>query len=272
MVPNELQDDDGEMVHLHGECANIAAVSDAIAGSGYRPVLLAYPDGRQAAVVQVWASRFTDTTIGPYSAMFLVVVVVPMGSPVHVGTLIAANPNGLASILTMVNGTFDADANRYENTARLFMVRLVDTTQLAIDFGRERMGTDKRPGTVDVTREGRRVRIAVADSQHRAIVRADFELAPDPAAFEQQLAAAAGTAGIACPALPSGTEYVYPVVARIGHGPVVSWQWRAPTCHRSCNRRRLMRSPSTRGPRKERCSRRGDSRRGCSVTSPRCEA
>lgn len=27
-------------------------------------------------------------------------------------------------------------------------------------------------------------------------------------------------------AFPSGTEYVYPGVARIGAGPIVNWQWR----------------------------------------------
>ena len=41
------------------------------------------------------------------------------------------------------------------------------------------------------------------------------------------MARAAATAGIPWRTLPAGTEYVYPAVARIGRGPVVSWQWRS---------------------------------------------
>jgi hypothetical protein len=40
------------------------------------------------------------------------------------------------------------------------------------------------------------------------------------------VAKAAATAGTAFRELPPGTEYVYPSVARIGNGPVVTWQWR----------------------------------------------
>ena len=42
-----------------------------------------------------------------------------------------------------------------------------------------------------------------------------------------EIAKAAATAGIPFRALPPGTEYAYPAVARIGQGPVVSWQWRS---------------------------------------------
>jgi truncated hemoglobin YjbI len=59
------------------------------------------------------------------------------------------------------------------------------------------------------------------------VVRADLEMADDPAAFTPQVAKAAATAGIPFRALPRGTEYAYPTVARIGRRPVVSWQWRS---------------------------------------------
>ena len=36
VIPNELQYYDGEMAHLYGECANVSAVNEALAGSGYR--------------------------------------------------------------------------------------------------------------------------------------------------------------------------------------------------------------------------------------------
>ena len=45
-------------------------------------------------------------------------------------------------------------------------------------------------------------------------------------AYLPEVAKAAATAGTASRELPPGTEYVYPRVARIGNGPVVTWQWR----------------------------------------------
>ena len=51
----------------------------------------------------------------------------------------------------MVHGSFNPATAIYENSARLFFVRLLDSTQVAIEVGRERMGTDKRPGTIDLT-------------------------------------------------------------------------------------------------------------------------
>ena len=46
----------------------------------------------------------------------------------------------------MFDGSFDPATAVYQNRARLFLVRLLDTTQVAIDVGRERMGTDNAPG------------------------------------------------------------------------------------------------------------------------------
>ena len=40
VVPNELQYYDGEMAHFYGECTNVSAVNDALAGSGYKAVTL----------------------------------------------------------------------------------------------------------------------------------------------------------------------------------------------------------------------------------------
>ena len=69
------------MAHLYGECTNVAAVNEALAGSGYRAITLRHADGRQTAAAQIWASRFTETTIGAYNAMFIVVAAVPEGVP-----------------------------------------------------------------------------------------------------------------------------------------------------------------------------------------------
>jgi truncated hemoglobin YjbI len=226
VIPNELQYYNGEMVHFYGECANASAVNEVVAGSGYRPVTLRYADGRQCAAVQLWANRFTDTSIGPYSAMFMVVIVVPDDVPSE-RTVLHADPNGATSVLVMLDGSFDTEPARYENRARLFMVRLIDTTQVAIDVGRERMGTDKRPGTVDVVRSGRHLRVSISDQHGRGVVRAGVELTDDPAAYMPAVAKAAATAGIELRALPRGTEFIYTAVARIERRELVSWQWRS---------------------------------------------
>ena len=226
VIPNELQYYDGEMVHFYGECTNVSAVNDALAGSGYKAITLWYADGRQTALAQLWANRFTDTSIGPYSAMFIVVIAVLDNAPPS-QALTRADPKGASSVLVMLDGSFDPATAVYENRARMFMVRLIDTTQVAIDVGRERMGTDKRPGTVNVTRNGRRVLVSIEDQAEHLVVRADVELANNPGAYLPEVAKAAATAGIQLRPLPRGTEYVYPAAARIGRAPVVTWDWRS---------------------------------------------
>jgi hypothetical protein len=225
-VPNELQYYNGEMVHFYGECTSVSAVNDVLAGSGYKAITLRHADGRQTALAQIWSNRFTDTSIGPYSALFIVVMVVQDDAPPSQAR-IAADSNGASSVLVMLDGSFDDATAVYENRARMFMVRLLDTTQVAIDVGRERMGTDKRPGTIEMTHSGRRIGVSVKDQVGRGVVRADVELADDPTTFTPEVAKAAATAGIQLRALPRGTEYIYPSVARIGRAPVVSWQWRS---------------------------------------------
>src|SRR5262245_32833579 len=224
VVPSELQYYSGEMAHLHGECTNVAAVNEALAGSGYRAVTVRHDDGRKTAVAQLWSSRFTDTSIGPYSAMFIVVAVVLSEAPAGHGS-ITADPNGASSAVAMLNGTFDAATNVYTNLARLFMYRLVDTTQVAIDIGRERMGTDKRAGTIEMICDGRRLRLMITDREGHGIVRGDLELLQDPASSAPAVARAAARAGVSFRALPRGTEFCYGAVARIGRAPVVRWQW-----------------------------------------------
>src|SRR6185503_21265002 len=61
----------------------------------------------------------------------------------------------------------------------------------------------------------------------RGVVRADLELADDPAGYMSEVAKAAATARIPFRAFPPRTEYVYPAAARIGRGAVVCWQWRS---------------------------------------------
>jgi len=225
VVLNEVQYYNGQMVQLYGACTNVEAVARELAESGYKPLTLRQPDGRESAIVQFWSHQLTDTSLEPYNAMFIIVAAVSDDAPACESSF-RADANGVSSVLSMFDGRVDPTTGIYENRARLWYVRLLDSTQVAIDVGRERMGTDKRPGTIKLSRAGEQLRFSIANGDRRTV--ATIKLVPyrDATALLPELSQAAATAGIAFHPLPSGTEYVYPGVARIGTGPVVNWQWR----------------------------------------------
>jgi hypothetical protein len=225
-VPNEIQYYNGEMVQIYGDCLNPALVRDVLAGSGYQPMILKYRDGRQTAIAQFWAHNLTDTSLRAYNAMFIVVAAVQENAPLSQAS-IAAHDNETSSILSMLYGSFNRAAAVYENCARLYFVRLLDSTRVAIEVGRERMGTDKRPGTIDLTHNGRQIGFSVKDGAGRGVARITLAADDDRQGCLAEVAKATATAGIPVDQMPAGTEYVYPSVARIGTGPVVSWQWRS---------------------------------------------
>jgi hypothetical protein len=225
VVLDEVQYYNGEMVQLHGGCTNLAAVRDALAGSGYQPMILRRADGSERAVVQFWAHQLSDTSLRPYNAMFLIVAALRADVPAAQACL-RADGDGAASVLPMLDGRFDPLRRAYDNKATLYFVRLLDSTAVAIDVGRERMGTDKRPGTIELKRDGPRREFAIRDGAQRAVARIRFTPTDDPSAWRPALARAAALAGIAVGELPAGIEYVYPGAARIGEGPVVTWDWR----------------------------------------------
>lgn len=225
VVVNEVQYYNGEMAQLYGECSNVGAVREALAGSGYRPLTIKYSDGRESAIAQFWSHQLTDTSLRPYNAAFVIVAAVSDDAPSD-RAVIAADENGASSALAMFDGTFDPTRRVYENRVHLFYLRLLDSTRIAIDFGRERMGTDKRPGTIRLARDGRRRLFSVEDGAGNPVAKIEFVIADDPRDCLREVARAAAIAGIDLRALPPGTEYVYPGVARIGADPVVTWQWR----------------------------------------------
>jgi hypothetical protein len=225
VVLNEVQYYNGQMVQLYGDCTNIAQVSEELAGSGYKPMTMKQADGRETAIVQFWSHQLTDTSLRPYNAMFIIVPTVPVDTAAC-DTSIKADENGVSSVLSMLDGCYDLARAMYENKARLYFARLLDSTQIAIDVGRERMGTDKRPGTIDLTHAGGELRFSIKDNDRHVVAKINFVPTDDPRAFLPEVAKAAATAGIPFSALPPGTEYVYPGVARIGKGPVVNWEWR----------------------------------------------
>ena len=84
----------------------------------------------------------------------------------------------------------------YENKARLYFARLLDSTRVAIEVGRERMGTDKRPGTIELTRAGKQLAFSIKDNDRHAVAKITLVPADDPAAYLPEVAKAAATAGI----------------------------------------------------------------------------
>ena len=225
VVLSEVQYYNGEMVQLYGACPDVAGVSGALAESGYKPMMMRQADGQESAIVQFWSHQLTDTSLRPYNAMFVIVVAVRDDTPAS-EACIQADENGASSVLSMFDGYFDGTRRAYENKAELYFLRLLDSTRVAIDVGRERMGTDKRPGTIELRHEGQQRTFSIEDGAGRAVARIKFVPAEDPSAYFPELAKAAATAGIPLRELPCGTEYVYPGVARIGNGPIVQWQWR----------------------------------------------
>jgi len=225
LVLNEVQYYNGQMVQLYGECTNLAPVCEVLAGSGFKPMTMQHADGRETAIAQFWSHQLSDTSLRPYNAAFIIVVAVCDDTPAY-QACIKGDENGASSVLPMFDGCFDPAKAVYENRARLFYVRLLDSTRIAIEVGRERMGTDKRPGTIELMCEGKQRAFSIEDNDGHVVARINFLLADDPTAFLPEVAKAAATAGIAFRELPRGTEYVYPGVARIGNGPVASWQWR----------------------------------------------
>ena len=200
-VPNEIQYYNGEMVQIYGDCLNPVLVRDVLAGSGYQPMILNYRDGRQTAIAQFWAHNLTDTSLRPYNAMFIVVAAVRENAPLSQSS-ITAHDNETSSILSMLYGSFNPTTAVYENCARLYFVRLLDSTRVAIEVGRERMGTDKRPGSIDLTHNGRQIGFSVKDGAGRGVARITVAADDDKQGCLAEVAKAAATAGIPLDAVP----------------------------------------------------------------------
>lgn len=225
VVLNEVQYYNGQMVQLYGECTNVARVRDALSGSGYQPLTLKYGNGQETAVAHFWSHHLSDTSLWPYNAMFLIAAVVPEQAPAHQSCL-DGDTNGTSSVLSVLDGTYDQARGVYQNRPRLFYLRLLDSTRVAIEVGRERMGTDKRPGSIDLRVAGNQLALAVRDGAGRGVATINARLADSQAACRPDIARAAATAGVVLRDLPAGTERVFPSVARIGNGPIVGWDWR----------------------------------------------
>ena len=106
--------------------------------------------------------------------------------------------------------TFEPFNDGYENKARLYFVRLLDSSRVAIEVGRERMGTDKRPGTIDLTRNRKTTR--VFDQRRRRTRRSQNQLCNPPMIAQRtypRLRRPRRPRGSRFASVRAGTEYVY---------------------------------------------------------------
>jgi len=224
IVLDEVQYYNGRMVQVYGECSNVAAVREMLAGTGYKPLTVRHAV-HETAVAQFWAHRLSDTSLRPYDAAFLIVAAVPECACATQACM-EADAAGAVSALSMLDGSFEPAVARYVNRVSLYYVRLLDSTQVAIDVGRERMGTDKRAGTVMLGQDGGRLRFTVRDGRGEGVATIAFTPPARGEGWLSELARSAFGARIAFQELPPGTEYVYPSLSRIGSGPLCRWEWR----------------------------------------------
>ena len=227
VVPNELQYYNGEMVHIYGECTNISLLNAALAGSGYRPMTVKYADGRIAAVAQLWSNKFTDTSIRPYAAMFIVVAAVRGERTRKRGVYqcglqwrIERVSDARRIVRPLNSGVREQGADvhvpppRYDPDCDRCWTRAHGHRQTARD---RRHGVQWEPASL--YRSKTRTDVALSKQTWRSPKIQRY--------IGSAVAQAADTAGITLQALPRGAECAYPVVARIGQGQIVCWQWRS---------------------------------------------
>ena len=126
-----------------------------------------------------WSHQLTDTSLRPYNAMFIIVAAVRDDTPTVPSVHPGRRERGIERALD-VRRRFDATRRVYENRTQLYFLRLLDSTRVAIEVGRERMGTDKRPGTIELKHEGEQRMFSVEDGAGRSVAQINFVSADDP--------------------------------------------------------------------------------------------
>lgn len=120
------------IVMLVGTLDDVPAVREVMRGSGYEPVIVRMPDGRQKAIGTVMVNEFRDTTFGPYDEVVFFVTTVPVDSPGNVKWVEYVNAFSLQIPL-------DRGATTYH--LKLWLNKLSPT-----DGGNDNLGTNKELG------------------------------------------------------------------------------------------------------------------------------
>ena len=109
-----------------------AAVNEQMRGSGYEPVTVAMPDGREKAIGTIMVNEFRDTTFGPYNEVVLYMTCRPRG--------LAAQRQGVEYVNAFsLQAPLDRGATTYH--LKLWLSELSPT-----DGGNDFLGTNKELG------------------------------------------------------------------------------------------------------------------------------
>jgi hypothetical protein len=185
---------------LAGTLDDVTAVREQMRGSGYEPVLVAMPDGREKAIGTVMVNEFRDTTFGPYNEIVFYVTAVPVESPATVKRYDYVNGFSLQVPL-------DRGATTYQ--LKLWLSELSPT-----DGGNDFLGTNKELGSFrftdlsDGTREFRSW-----DKELKALVsgKVPRKITTDAAAVNAAYRVAADRAGTI---VPNSNVATIPVASR----------------------------------------------------------
>jgi hypothetical protein len=183
-----------------GTLDDVAAVNEQIQGSGYQPVTVAMPDGREKAIGTIMVNEFRDTTFGPYDEVVFYVTAVRVDSPPSVKRVEYVNAFSLQVPL-------DRGATTYQ--LKLWLSELSPT-----DGGNDFLGTNKELGCFhfadlsDGTREFR-----CWDKELRSLVSGKIlrTLSGEAATMKAAYRVAADHAGTT---VPSTTVATIPVASR----------------------------------------------------------
>jgi hypothetical protein len=185
---------------LAGTLDSLPGVREQMRGSGYEPVIVVMPDGREKAIGTIMVNEFRDTTFGPYDEIVFYVTAVPGDAPPGVKRVDYVNAFSLQVPL-------DGGATTYQ--LKLWLSELSPT-----DGGNDFLGTNKELGCFsfedlgDGTREFRSW-----DKHLRSLVSGKVlrTLSTDAAIVNAAYRAAADLAGTT---VPSTSVATIPVASR----------------------------------------------------------
>lgn len=217
--PRELLYFDFSIVMIVGTLADPAFLGQKMRGSGYLPVTVRMPDGREMAIGIVMINEFRDTTFGPYDEVVLMTSAVHERAPEYTRTIDYVNAYSLQIPLDRGGTVF---------TLKLWLNQLSP-----IDGGNDFLGTNKELGSFRFeNRDGVRS-FRAWDKQLEPVVSGAVPiggsgLGPEAMAAYREAAARAGSA------LPSSTATTIPVASRPDgkdEGPATKWafavDWRS---------------------------------------------
>jgi hypothetical protein len=120
------------IVMVLGTLDDVSAVREELRGSGYDPVIVRMPDGRQRAIGTVMINEFRDSTFGPYNEVIFFVTAIPADSSENVKTIEHVNAFSLQTPM--------------DRGATAYLLKLWLDELSPIDGGNDYLGTNKELG------------------------------------------------------------------------------------------------------------------------------